>query len=99
MQGMADNPYESPKTESRASAWGSTAALVVFGVLSVPAGFICGGMTGVAVGVTGEVTSGRTGFNWPWIGWVGMLSGLIVLVAIPAVTILTICWLLRQLRE
>jgi hypothetical protein len=91
---MDENPYEPPKTESRASPGRSTAVLVVLGVLSIPAGLICGGVTCIAVGLGGEVAAQTTTFGqyglqeWGW--FAGIPTGLLVLVAVPLAAI----WLL-----
>ena len=93
---MPENPYRPPKMppERRVGL-----VLSAWFVASIPAAFVCGGMTCYAVGVTGEVAAKIGGYEqnaaWREAGWnVGIPIALVVTSALIALA----AWHFRSRR-
>jgi hypothetical protein len=84
---MEQNPYESPKTVSRAPTIKTGMAIGVLLLLAIPSGCFCGGITCFSAGIVADRFSSGTGAYY--IGWlIGLPIGLVVVVLIPVLAVL-----------
>ena len=76
---MSENPYESPKEQNQPprKPYQIAAATGCLVAASIPAGFICGGITCYSVGVAGEAVNTEAGWT------LDILPALIVIVLVP----------------